>query len=102
MTMSSQNPTGRCQYLWVPSWRLNSNVLRYEWHLWLARLSASDLYRETEPLVSVLIPTFDRADLLVERALASVLRQTYRRFEVVIVGDACTDHTRTSLERLGD
>lgn len=81
---------------------LNSNVLRYEWHLWLARLSASDLYRETEPLVSVLIPTFDRADLLVERALASVLRQTYRRFEVVIVGDACTDHTRTSLERLGD
>jgi glycosyltransferase involved in cell wall biosynthesis len=46
--------------------------------------------RET-PLVSVLIPTFQNSDVLVERTLPSVLSQTYQDFEVVIVGDACSD-----------
>ena len=46
--------------------------------------------RET-PLVSVLIPTFQNSDVLVERTLPSVLSQTYQNFEVVIVGDSCSD-----------
>lgn len=81
---------------------LNPHVLRYGGRLWLERVSTRGLYREAEPLVSVLIPTFNRAALLTERALASVLRQTYQRFEVVIVGDACTDQTQSALKRVGD
>jgi len=37
--------------------------------------------------VSVIIPTYYRNDVLVERALASVLRQTDRDIEVLIVAD---------------
>lgn len=59
-------------------------------------------YTETEPLVSVRIATWNRAELLVERALASVLRQTYPRWEAVVVGDACTDDTEERLAALGD
>src|SRR5262249_28898416 len=40
--------------------------------------------------VSVIVPTFNRPDLL-QRALASVLAQTYRQFEIVVVNDAGTD-----------
>jgi glycosyltransferase involved in cell wall biosynthesis len=40
------------------------------------------------PLVSVVIPTFERPELL-RRALASAVAQTYEPFEVLVVGDGC-------------
>lgn len=56
----------------------------------------------SEPFVSVLIPTWNRAALLAGRTLPTVLAQSYRRFEVVVVGDGCTDDTAARLLALGD
>lgn len=49
--------------------------------------------------VSVYIPTRNRRPLL-QRAVASVLRQTHRNIQVVVVDDASTDDTREYLEDL--
>ncbi|HVF04192.1 MAG TPA: glycosyltransferase [Frankiaceae bacterium] len=49
---------------------------------------------ETEPLVTIRIPTYNRAEALRDVSLASALRQTYERIEVLVVGDrtdAATD-----------
>lgn len=54
------------------------------------------------PLISVCIATYNRADLLVERAIPSILRQSYDNFELIIVGDACTDHTADAVSRIRD
>ena len=48
--------------------------------------------------VSVIIPTFNRAYVL-ERAIASVLNQTYKNFELIIVNDGSTDNTQALLEK---
>ncbi len=44
----------------------------------------------SQPLISVILPTFDRPELL-KRALASVALQTFRDFELIVVDDASTD-----------
>lgn len=44
------------------------------------------------PTISVVIPTYNRANL-VGRAIQSVLNQTYQDFEIIVIDDASTDDT---------
>lgn len=48
------------------------------------------------PLVSVVIPTFNRSRFIAE-ATASALNQTYHNIEVIVVDDGSTDDTREVL-----
>lgn len=52
-------------------------------------------------LVSVLIPTYNRAYIL-GQTLDSVLAQTYRPIEVIVVDDGSTDGTRELVSRYGN
>jgi glycosyltransferase involved in cell wall biosynthesis len=54
------------------------------------------------PLVSIIIATYNRGRLLVERTLPSIFDQTYQNFEVVVVGDRCIDNTPKLLEQVSD
>lgn len=51
--------------------------------------------------VSIIIPTYNRAALLV-RAIHSVLRQSYRDFELIIVDDCSSDRTREIVSAICD
>jgi hypothetical protein len=59
-------------------------------------------FTENEPLVSVVIPTYNRFELLRDRALPALLGQTYRNIEVIVSGDGSPPETEQVVRECGD
>ena len=53
------------------------------------------------PVVSVIIPTYNRAHYL-GTAIESVFNQTFQEFELIVVDDGSIDETRTLLDAIDD
>lgn len=60
------------------------------------------IFDDPSPLVSICVATYNRAQLLRERAVRSLLSQTYTNIEVIVVGDCCTDDTASVLAKVDD
>ena len=59
--------------------------------------------REAEtkgPLVSVIVPVYNRGET-VGRCLDSILSQTWRNLEIILINDGSTDNTWSVLQRYG-
>ena len=56
--------------------------------------------KPSKPLVSVIIPTYNRGWILTE-AIDSVLAQDYKDYELIVVDDGSTDNTREILATYG-
>ena len=61
-----------------------------------------NVFAKQEPLVSVCVGTYNRADLVVDRCIRSVLDQDYSNLELIVVGDCCTDHTVEKIAGIND
>jgi hypothetical protein len=59
-------------------------------------------YTDPDPLISVLISTYDRLDLLRSRAIPSILAQEHRNLEIVIVGDSSSYGLAEIVEGFGN
>lgn len=53
---------------------------------------------QKKPAISVILPTYNRADLL-PQALDSILHQTFPDFELIVINDASQDETATLLKQ---
>ncbi len=81
-------------------------VLRDQQRLQVARAGSDTCWVEpascAEPLVTIRIATKDRPDELIDRAVASALRQTYEHTEILVVGDACDERTGRAIQQLNN
>lgn len=59
-------------------------------------------YTEPEPLVSFVIPTYDRYESLRNTSLPSLLGQTYGNIEVIVAGDGSPPETERVIAEFGD
>lgn len=50
------------------------------------------------PLISIIMPTYNRAGYI-EEALDSIKKQTFKDYEILVVDDGSTDHTREILKK---
>ncbi len=73
--------------------------LRLKWERFKHK---NDYISEKNPMITVYTPTYNRGKLLIERAVPSVLSQTYKNFEYIIVGDCCTDNTTELVSNIKD
>jgi len=93
------------EYQYWRNKRCLAALITSEYQLLLkARQEQEALYkmRDGDPLVSVIIPTWNRGELLLSRTVPSILNQTYPHLEIIIVGDCCTDNTGELLASVGD
>jgi len=54
------------------------------------KLMSRDIIEDN--LVSIVLPTYNR-DCLIDRAIRSILNQTYKNFELIVIDDGSTDNT---------
>jgi hypothetical protein len=59
-------------------------------------------FEDPDPLVSIVIPTHDRAELLRGRSVASALAQTHANVEVIVVGDDSPPAVEATIAEIGD
>ena len=59
-------------------------------------------WTEPDPLISFIVPTYNRFQTLRDVALPSMLAQTHANVEVIVVGDAAPPETAAVIEEIGD
>jgi len=85
-------------------WAIATEEPEMRRRLWALRDAAGYelAYTEPDPLVSVVIPTRDRPELLRERSVPSALAQTHGNIEVIVVGDTAGPEIEAALTAMDD
>ena len=58
--------------------------------------------KKDDPKVTIYIPTYNRSSILLSKAIPSVLKQKFRDYELLIIGDRCTDDTELEIKKLNN
>jgi glycosyltransferase involved in cell wall biosynthesis len=82
------------------------NTIRYyciEKFLYLKNKKKSKyILMKKSPLISIIMPTYNRCEILSKIGIPTVLKQTYKNFELIIVSHGSTDQTKSMVNKISD
>jgi len=61
-----------------------------------------EILKKENPLISIIMPTYNRCKILSEIGIPTVLNQTYKNFELIIISDGSTDKTEEIVKKIND
>tara|TARA_Y100000768_G_scaffold385560_1_gene371920 strand:+ start:6497 stop:7324 length:828 start_codon:yes stop_codon:yes gene_type:complete len=83
-----------------------TNSVRYfikEKYLYLKNKKKSyEILNKDKPLISIIMPTYNRCKILSEIGIPTVLNQTYQNFELLIISHGSTDDTENVVKKIND
>ena len=68
----------------------------------IVKKKSFQILKKKDPLISIILPTYNRCKTLFEIGLPSVLNQTYKNFELIVVSDGSTDNTEEKVKNIND
>ncbi len=68
----------------------------------IVKKKSFEILKIKNPLISIVMPTYNRCKILTEIGLPTVLNQTYKNFELIIVSDGSTDNTEAEVRKFND
>ncbi len=68
----------------------------------LKKKKSLELIKKANPLISIIMPTYNRCKILSEIGIPTILNQTYKNFELIIVSDGSTDNTESTVKKFND
>jgi glycosyltransferase involved in cell wall biosynthesis len=58
--------------------------------------------KSSQPLVTIAMPTYNRADGFLKQALQSAVSQTYANIEIIVSDNCSTDNTESVVKEMKD
>lgn len=68
----------------------------------IVRKKKDSLLIKKRPKISIILPTYNRSNMLKKRSIPTVLMQNYKNFELIIVSDGSTDDTKKIVKSFKD
>ena len=66
------------------------------------RVKKRDMPTDDNPIIDIILPTYNRSEMLKSRSVPSVLNQSYKNFRLIIIGDCCNDDTEKVVNSFKD
>ena len=80
----------------------NSLFIKESFLYYFNKKKSKILFSKKNPLVSIILPTFNRSEMLKKRSIKSVLKQSYTNFELLVISDGSTDNTEDIVNYFND
>jgi glycosyltransferase involved in cell wall biosynthesis len=82
------------------------NQIRYliyeKFLLNLNRKKLENILLNKNPQIDIILPTYNRSEMLLKRSIPSILKQTYKNFRLIIIGDKCSDNSEQVIKSFND
>jgi hypothetical protein len=78
------------------------NRMKNEYPIMSQTNKYKEIFKKPNPLVSIIVTTYNNSNYLINIALKSILNQTYKNLQIIVIADHSTDDTDIQMSKIKD